>query len=223
MFELLPTLLPIFLIDFLNPVLFAMLVFAAGSQRGIANSSALLTGHTLAYFVAGVAIAYGMEQIAGRLANPHRIDFVISGIVGLGLLWMLVQTKRDGAPVADEPEWELTPLKCLGFGAVVNFIGIPFALPYFAAVDQILKADLSLAESVTTLGIYNIAYALPYVVVPAMVAVSGESAKPFLEKINGFLVKASDIIMPLMLGLLGLALLADSAVYFYRGEGLLQF
>jgi len=223
MFELLPTLLPIFLIDFLNPVLFAMLVFAAGSQRGIANSSALLMGHTLAYFVAGVAIAYGMEQIAGRLANPHRIDFVISGIVGLGLLWMLVQTKRDGAPVADEPEWELTPLKCLGFGAVVNFIGIPFALPYFAAVDQILKADLSLAESVTTLGIYNIAYALPYVVVPAMVAVSGESAKPFLEKINGFLVKASDIIMPWMLGLLGLALLADSAVYFYRGEGLLQF
>jgi len=223
MFELLPTLLPIFLIDFLNPVLFAMLVFAAGSQRGIANSSALLMGHTLAYFVAGVAIAYGMEQIAGRLANPHRIDFVISGIVGLGLLWMLVQTKRDGAPVADEPEWELTPLKCLGFGAVVNFIGIPFALPYFAAVDQILKADLSLAESVTTVGIYNIAYALPYVVVPAMVAVSGESAKPFLEKINGFLVKASDIIMPWMLGLLGLALLADSAVYFYRGEGLLQF
>ena len=223
MFELLPTLLPIFLIDFLNPVLFAMLVFAAGSQRGIANSAALLMGHTLAYFVAGVAIAYGMEQIAGRLVNPHRIDFVISGIVGLGLLWMLVQTKRDGAPVADEPEWELTPLKCLGFGAVVNFIGIPFALPYFAAVDQILKADLSLAESVTTLGIYNIAYALPYFVVPAMVAVSGESAKPFLEKINGFLVKASDIIMPWMLGLLGLALLADSAVYFYRGEGLLQF
>jgi len=56
-----------------------------------------------------------------------------------------------------------------------------------------------------------------------MVAVSGESAKPFLEKINGFLIKASDIIMPWMLGLLGLALLADSAVYFYRGEGLLQF
>jgi hypothetical protein len=29
--------------------------------------------------------------------------------------------------------------------------------------------------------------------------------------------------MPWMLGLLGLALVADSAVYFYRGEGLWQF
>ena len=223
MFELLPSLAPIFLVDILNPVLFAMLVFAAGSNRAITNSSALLIGHTLAYFFAGVAISYGMEQVAGRLANPQSIDFVISGVVGLGLLSLVMPTKKSGAPVADEPEWELTPAKCFGFGAVVNFIGIPFALPYFAAIDQILKADLSLTESVSALGIYNVAYALPYFVVPAMVGVSGESAKPLLEKINVFLVRASDIIMPWMLGLLGLALLADSAAYFYRGEGLWQF
>ena len=223
MLDLLPTLSPIFLIDVLNPVLFAMLVFAAGSQRAVANSSALLMGHTLAYFIAGVAISFGMEQVAGRLANPQSIDFVISGIVGLGLLSMVVPAKKGGAPVADEPEWELTPAKCFGFAAVVNFIGIPFALPYFAAIDQILKADLSMAESFTTLAFYNIGYALPFVIVPAMVAVSGESAKPFLEKINNFLVTASDIVMPWMLGLLGLALFADSAAYFYRGEGLWQF
>ena len=207
----------------LNPVLFAVLVFAAGSKRAIANSSALLIGHTLAYFIAGVAISYGMEQVAERLANPYRIDFLLSGVVGLGLLWMVVRTKKDGAPVADEPEWELTPAKCLGFGAIFNFIGIPFALPYFAVIDQILKADLSTADSLTTLAIYNIGYALPFVVVPAMVAVSGDSAKPLLERINGSIAKASDIVMPWMLGLLGLALLADSTAYFYRGEGLWQF
>ena len=223
MFALLPTLFPILLVDILNPVLFAVLVFAAGSKRAIANSSALLIGHTLAYFIAGVAISYGMEQVAGRLANPHRIDFILSGVVGLGLLWMVVRTKKDGAPVADEPEWELTPAKCLGFGAIVNFIGIPFALPYFAVINQILKANLSTAESFTTLVIYNIVYALPFVVVPAMLAVSGEGAKPFLEKINSFIARAADFMMPWMLGLLGLALLADSIAYFYRGEGLWQF
>ena len=223
MSELLPTLFPILLVDILNPVLFAVLVFAAGSQRAIANSSALLIGHTLAYFIAGAAISYGMEQVAGRLANPHRIDFILSGVVGLGLLWMVVRTKKDGAPVADEPEWELTPAKCLGFGAIVNFIGIPFALPYFAVIDQILKADLPTAESFTTLAIYNIVYALPFLVVPVMLAVSGERAKPFLERINSFIARAADILMPWMLGLLGLALLADSIAYFYRGEGLWQF
>ncbi len=114
-------------------------------------------------------------------------------------------------------------MKCLGFGAVINFIGIPFALPYFAVVDQILKANLSTPASVSVLAVYNIAYALPFLVVPLTVAVSGDSAKPLLEKINGFLIKASDLVMPWMFALLGVALLADSIVFFYRGEGLWQF
>jgi len=223
MIELLPALFPILLVDMLNPVLFAVLVFAAGSSRPAVNSSAILIGHTLAYFVAGIAVSHGIDQVTERLASPHRIDFILSGIVGIGLLWMVVRTRKDGAPTAPEPEWELTPAKCLGFGAIVNFIGIPFALPYFAVVDQILKANLSAAESLATLAIYNVAYALPFIVVPATIAISGEGAKPLLEKINTGLGKVSDIVMPWMFGLLGLALLADSIAYFYRGEGLWQF
>jgi threonine/homoserine/homoserine lactone efflux protein len=223
MLELLPSLFPILLVDVLNPVLFAMLVFAAGSSRPVENSAAMLLGHTAAYFVAGVAVAHGIEQVSERLANPHRVDFVISGLVGLGLLWMAVPTKKNGAPRADEPGWELTPMKCFGFGAVVNFVGIPFALPYFAVVDQILKANLATAESFTVLAIYNVLYALPFMIVPLTVAVSGESARPLLRKINAVLTKTSDFLMPWMFGLLGLALVADSVAYFYRGEGLWQF
>ena len=223
MLDLLPVLLPILLVDVLNPVLFAMMVFAAGSKRPVINSSALLLGHTLAYFIAGVAISHGIDQLADRLANPQRIDFALSGIIGLGLIWLVIPTKRDGAPTADEPEWELTPARCFGFGAIVNFIGIPFALPYFAVVDQILKADLSAGQSLVVLGAYNVGYALPFLVVPVAVGIAGERAKPTLEKINGFLGKVSDFIMPWMLGLLGLALVADSAAFFYRGEGLWQF
>jgi len=223
MLELLPVLFPILLVDILNPVLFAVMVFAAGSGRPVTNSAAILVGHTLAYFVAGILVSLGIEQATERLANPQRIDFIISAIVGIGLLWVTLQTKKEGAPVADEPEWELTPMKCLGFGAFVNFIGIPFALPYFAVVDQLLKADLSMPESLATLVIYNISYALPFVVVPAAVAISGESAKPLLAKINAFIGKASDVVMPWMLGLLGLALLADSISFFVRAEPLWQF
>ena len=223
MMDLFAVLLPILLVDFLNPVLFAMMVYAAGSGRPVASSSALLAGHTLAYFIAGVAIAHGMDRISDRLANPQQIDFIISGLVGIGLLVMVLPTRKKGAPTAAEPEWELTPAKCFGFGAVVNFVGIPFALPYFAVVDQLLKADLSTTESLTVLGIYNLGYALPFIIVPAMVAVSGESAKPLLEKINGFIGKASDLLMPWMLGALGLFLVADSVAYFYRGSGLIEF
>ena len=72
MTDLFAVLVPILLVDVLNPVLFAMLVFAAGSGRPVGNSSAVLAGHTLAYFVAGVAIAHGMEQISDLLTAWSR-------------------------------------------------------------------------------------------------------------------------------------------------------
>jgi len=164
-----------------------------------------------------------MDQISDRLANPKHIDFIISGLVGIGLLLMVLPTRKKGAPAAAEPEWELTPSKCFGLGAVVNFVGIPFALPYFAVVDRVLKADLSMTGSLAVLAIYNLCYALPFMIVPALVAVSGESAKPLLEQINGYIGKASDLLMPWMFGTLGLVLVADSVAYFYRGSGLIEF
>lgn len=223
MFDLLLALVPLLLVDLLNPVLFAMLVFAAGSIRPVLNSSALLIGHTVAYFGAGIAISLGLEQITGRLANPERLDFILGGLVGIGLVWLVLPTKRDGAPRANEPEMALTPVKCLGLGAVINFVGIPFALPYFAVVDQLLKANLATTESLGILAIYNFVYALPFMIVPVAVAISGAHAQPLLAKINDYLVRLSDVVMPWMLGLLGLALIADSAVFFYRGQGLWQF
>ena len=215
-------LLPILLVDVLNPVLFAVLVMAAGSSRPVSNSLAILAGHTLAYLVAGIGVSFGLDQVADRLANPQRIDFVISGLLGLVLLWMAIPMKKSGAPSAPEPEWEMTPVKCLGFGALVNFVGMPFAVPYFAAVGQILKADLSTLQSFATLVVYNIAYALPFLAVPLLVAIVGDTAKPLLEKINTYLTRAADFVMPWLFALLGLALVADTVAFFWRGEGLIQ-
>jgi cytochrome c biogenesis protein CcdA len=221
MIELLAALLPILLVDVLNPVLFAILVFAAGSSRPVANATAILLGHTLAYFFAGIAISFGVEAIMDRLANPQRIDFMISAVVGVLLIVLVIPTKKNGPPSADEPEWELTPLKCFGFGAVLNFIGIPFALPYFGAVARIMVSDLSSSQALGALLAYNVGYMLPFLLVPGAVAVSGEAAKPMLEKINAWLVKAAELLMPWLFLALGLALVADAAAYFVRGQGLL--
>ena len=57
----------------------------------------------------------------------------------------------------------------------------------------------------------------------AFAAGSNRSAKPFLERVNGFIAKGSDFLMPWLFAALGLAPVADSALYFYRGTGLFQF
>ena len=220
MIELLPKLIPLLVVDVLNPVLFALLVVAVSTSRPIANSTAFLAGHTVSYFVSGIIIALGLNQITDRLDNPHPVDFVIELLIGLLCLWAALASREGKASADRNPDRELTPAYCFGYGAVVNFIGVPFALPYFAAVDQLLKADLSLESSLFVLAFYNIAYALPFLLVPIMVALIGDSSKPILDKINSVLITLVDKFMPVILLLLGVALTADALVYLLSGETL---
>lgn len=220
MIDLLTTLLPLLLVDVLNPVLFALLVFALGSDKPTLNSFAILSGHTAAYFASGIVVAIGIEQIRDRLTHPLPIDFAISLLIGVACLWAAYAARGGNASEQKDPEKQLTPAYSFGYGAVVNFLGVPFALPYFAAVDQILKADLPIESSVLVLAVYNLLYALPFALIPLAFLFLGDGCKPFLEKINAALCSIADKLMPLLLLLIGVALLADSALYFSTGEPL---
>ena len=211
-------LFPILLSDVLNPVLFTFMVYAAGSKRPVSVSSAMLLGHTAAYMTCGVILAYSIEKLSARLANPQTIDFVIELVIACALLWLVLRTRKDKGKRPDENTPEFTVWKAFGFGAAVNIIGIPFAVPYFAAIDQLLKSDLDTMGVVTGLTIYNAAYALPFLLIPLLTAIMGDRSKPILARVNGFMEKAGDIIMPLLLLAIGLALLLDSVWFFVRGE-----
>lgn len=222
MIELWTALLPILLADVVNPVLFAFMVYAAGTRQPLANSTAMLLGHTAAYFAAGVVLIFAIDSIANRLANPQPIDFLIETPVGLALLWVALRSRSDQGKRPEEPGPELTPVKSFTFGAIVNFIGIPFALPYFAALGQMAKADLSLAQNLLALAAYNLAYALPFTAVPLLRAILGDRSQPLLEKINEILDRISGVLMPVILFLVGLALLADAVYYFATGNVLIN-
>ena len=213
-------LVPVLLSDMVNPVLFAFMVYAAGSSRAVLTSSMMLLGHTLAYFIGGIVLAVGLEKISERLANPKTVDFVIETLVGLVLLWLVFRTSKDTGKRPEEETPEFSPWAAFQFGALVNLIGIPFAVPYFAAIDQFLKSDLSTGSVLLALLAYNLAYASVFLVIPVLAAVMGERSKPLLAKINAVMERISRFLMPLMLGLVGLALLADAFSYFFRGESL---
>jgi len=218
--EIWTVLFPILLTDIINPVLFAFMVFAAASSRPVLISSSMLLGHTMAYFGAGIVLGLFMETITEFFANPRRIDFIIELILGVALLWVALGSRKSTGKRPQEAMPEFTVASAFGFGAVVNFIGIPFAVPYFAALDQILKTDSSTTSAVLLLLSYNLAYALPFTLVPVLSAVMGEKARPILQKINRGLDKVSAVLMPLLLGLVGLALLADAINYFVTGSPL---
>lgn len=211
----------ILLVDVLNPVLLGFMVYAAGADRPVINSSAILLGHTVAYFAAGILIALALERVTHRLANPQSIDFVVALLVGVLLVSVAVLSARrkpEGGPA--EPSSALTPLKAFGVGAVVNFVGIPFALPYLAALDQILKADLTVTQAVLMVAAYNLLYALPFAAIPVLVVLLGARSRDVLKRVNAMVDRASGYILPPLLGLVGVALVVDAITFFTTGEGL---
>ena len=90
------TLLPFLIADIVNPVLFAFMVYAAGVNRPVITSSAVLLGHTLAYFSLGIIATSGLEKVESYLYNPQSVDYVLGSVIGALLLWVaLLHNKKD--------------------------------------------------------------------------------------------------------------------------------
>ena len=221
MIDLAGTLFAILLTDIVNPVLFAFLVYAVGSDRPLLNSSALLIGHTAAYFMAGVILAIWLEAIMQRLKSPEPVDYGLSVVIGMLLVWFAFRSRSDTGKRPEDSEPTLTPVSSFFYGAIVNFVGIPFAVPYFAALGQIMQADLSAPQGYAALVAYNVAYALPFLIVPGLRLAMGEASRDVLQRINARIEQVSALLMPLLLGLLGAALIVNAAGYFIDGEALL--
>jgi threonine/homoserine/homoserine lactone efflux protein len=212
---------PILVSDVLNPVLFGAVIFSLGSRRAFTNALSLVAGHTVTYMLSGVILAVGFEKLSRLLANPRPIDFVIEAIIGLVLLWLGYLSTRPADERADQGLDEgLTPFAAFRLGMVINLIGIPFAVPYFAALDQLLKADLEWTGVVTHLTIYNLLYAVPFLGILAIRLIFRKQSEYILQKINTFIQKAADVLMPIVLLGLGGALIADAAAFFIRGKSL---
>lgn len=221
MLQLWTVLIPILLTDIVNPVLFTFMVYAAGTDRPVINSIAVLLGHTIAYVIFGLALALAFDIIMDRLANPEPIDYGLSLLIGILLLWAAWRMRGDKQQQKPAPRVEqLTPIKAFGIGAIINIIGLPFALPYFAALDQILKTNLSVADSALVIIGYNTGYALPFLVVPLLTIALGERSRPLLARINEKVDHVSAFLLPIILAFVGIALVADAISYAATGEGL---
>lgn len=221
--------LSILVVDVANPVLLAAVVLAVSQPRPIATSVSLIAGHTVTYLLAGLLIVFGLADWLSRVAaplverfnSPQLIDYLLSTAVGLALLVVALRWRTDPPkPSENPPEPKKQGLvAAFLFGAVINFIGIPFALPYFAFIAELLTTPKDL--HLVALVLYNIGYALPFLLIPVAVATFGDAAMPVLARINAFVERYSVFIMPLILLALGLFLLSDAAVYFVTGTGLI--
>jgi len=223
--ELWGFLLPILFADAMNPVLLGALVYALGTARPLALSSALLLGHTATYFGSGVVLALGIEAVAERLENPKPIDFGIEFVVGVALLaigFAMLRGKHSEQRFGEEEGAEPGLLSAFTMGAILNLIGIPFAVPYFAAIAQMLKADLTTAGVLGAIVAYNLLYALPFALVIAVRSAFGTRVDAPLRTLNAWMERGSAVLVPLLLLAVGGFFVVEAIWFFLRDEPILE-
>ncbi len=217
-------LVPILASDIVNPVLLAAVVYAFGSRRPYSNALSILLGWFVVYFASGVVLAIALDAILDYLKNPRPIDFAIEAGLGLLLIWVGIQAAKATDPRRKKKEFDdpdsLTPISGFLAGASINLIGMPFAIPYFAVIDQILKADLPTHRGLFVLFLYNLAYILPFVALVAIRRISGEKSDGLFKKINNGMERIGSFLIPLLLILLGGALVVDAVFFFLSGKSL---
>jgi len=224
MFELIVTSIPILVSDVLNPVLLAGVIFGLGSRRPFLNSTLLLLGWLVTYFAAGILLALGLDAIIDFFKTPRPIDFVIETVLGLLLIGLGVYVVRSGQRHKKGREFDDADTLSAGtsfwIGASINLIGMPFAIPYFAFLGQILKADLDWMGALMVLLIYNLLYVLPFSLLIFIRLIYRQESDVLFKSISDAMEWLSAILMPILLFLVGGALLADAFVFFSTGNPL---
>ena len=215
MIHLALSLIPILIIDMINPVLLGGTIFSLGSKQPTRNTLAVLFTFLITYLIAGLLIAIGLELIEGSFKLPRYFDYILELIVAALLLYMAWKQHKEGDT---HPEKKLKQNPDLSFkgaallGLQINMVGLPFAIPYLAAIDQVLKAEASIYATLLLLLLYNILYILPY---SLLLLIPTENTHIF-KTINNWMHRITEKWLPILFFLLALLLIED-AVSFLLG------
>ncbi len=224
MIELLATLAPIALIDSLSVVPVAMipLLILLGEKRPLAGSLSFIAGIVLTYLPFGLLLLFGLDTLFDSLTRtftewwskePDLGEIALEIIAGLAMLWLgygLLRKKRETGETKAEPARKgMTPVQAFALAAFINVSGLWGALPYFAAIAQILKEDLSNGGMVSALLFYNLVFALPLLAFPVLYLMLGPRSEHWFARLSDFVVLWSGRALAILLVALGLAMIID--------------
>jgi cytochrome c biogenesis protein CcdA len=208
----------------------ALAVLLAG-PKPLLTSCSFILGTFCVYVVTGMALLVGLqsvfeefnayvEQLSG-VPNTEEIIFQIAlGLLLCAFGMRLAKARRARSGKASAKA--LSPAKAFVVGMGLTFLGMPGGLPYFAAVDLILRAEVPMPRQLAAIVYYNIIFVSPLGAIVAIRVMFGERGQEILEAVKRFFDKwGQKLIVSLLVGL-GLFLVADGIGWFL-GTALIFF
>ena len=182
------------------------------SDRGWRNGLGYALGYFIAYSVIGVAVVLlGYRAAENGDGEPGRFLPIMLLVLGTLLLWLSLRNWRK--PPAENPEEprffrivdNITPLKALGFGALVTVMNVKNLALYMTAVSVPLLSQLPIEQKIAITLLDALVFCLS-VIIPVLIYVSfPRRAREILLSFRGMLERngrAIGIWLPLIFGLI---------------------
>ena len=225
MSTLLALLTPIALINSLAtlPASMAGVVASLGSRQPYLTAIAFIAGKFVPLFLFGLLLAIGLDTAFDRLkvtAQGVWRDpgvFLVSAqlIIGAAMLFLGYHLTRASEQRPDNKSTAgMTPMGVFSVVAGATLLGLPGALFYFAAVDQILRADLTVTGIVNAILFYNVVYLSPLILILLMRWLFGARADPLFSALTRFFQRWGKHLVSFGLYCLGGVLVADAVGWF---------
>lgn len=221
-------------IALLNSLLFmprgiAGIAVALGTRQPILTASALIAGIFAPNFVFGLLIAIGLDTTFDRLEVRARhlwqdADTLVIGlqlIIGAVMIVFAYRLSRISQRRSDDASsTRMTPVGAFSVSAGLTLMGLPSAVLYFAAIDQVLRADLTAPGIVKALLFFNVICLLPLMLLVLSRGLLGTRSDPLFRAVARFIGRWGRRLM--FVGLLGLGVvLTLDAIGWFLGLPLL--
>ena len=219
-------LVPVGLLDGLTmlPVGTAILMVVLAGPRPFVASVAFFLGIILVYSVLGVALLIGLESLFEYLRsfalrvrqNPKTEELIFQAVLGVLLcVFGLRFGKSRRAQTKLATIEGLSPGRAFITSSSLTVLSLPGAIPYFAAVDLILREEIPFASQLVALLAYNLMFILPLVGVGLAAACLGQRRERLLEIIQRIFSRRGQKVTACLLVILGVVLAVDAIALFF--------
>jgi cytochrome c biogenesis protein CcdA len=219
MHTLLASLVAIAALDSLNPTAIALQIYLLSTPKPIGRSIAFILGVFLAYWTTGTLVILGLRSLIMTVITNANVSFpephiyTIQLLIGLALL--IAGFSFESSPQADQEKRpkKLTLGRTFLLGMAMTILEFPTALPYLAAIEQIARAKLDLFSIMGVLGLYNLVFVFPQIMLLGIYVLFHQRSAALLHRINrAIAIWSPKILRTLLLGL-GILLILDSIAY----------
>jgi cytochrome c biogenesis protein CcdA len=203
--------LTVALLDSVNPSTVAPALYLATSKGAARSVAAFMLGVFAVSLTGGLALTLGPGRLlvsAIPRPGPHMTHLIelfvgVAAVLAALVLWLLRERVAKRLARPRKPGGRSPFL----LGAGIMAVELPTAFPYFAVIAAVSDSARSIPTQVALIVLYNLVFVLPLATIMVVRALTPERGVRVLEDLHGALHHHASILIPVLLLVVGVALL----------------